>query len=83
MDPYLLEQSRILAYYLERISADSVWAHRSSGLRGELLRALDALESGEEQNAGGASAVRDRLERLISAGYEMLEAAARELVRSR
>ncbi|MCC6299649.1 MAG: hypothetical protein IT314_10145 [Anaerolineales bacterium] len=31
---------------LERISADSVWAHRASGLRGSLLRALEQAEEG-------------------------------------
>jgi hypothetical protein len=33
---------RILTDRLERISADSVWAHRASGIRGSLLRILDS-----------------------------------------
>jgi hypothetical protein len=32
-----------LARRLERLSADSHWAHRASGLRGALLRSLDDL----------------------------------------
>lgn len=31
---------------LERISADSVWAHRASGVRGSLLRLLEEAEEG-------------------------------------
>lgn len=36
-----LKLIRILTDRLERISADSVWAHRASGVRGALLRILD------------------------------------------
>ncbi len=36
-----LQLIHLLADRLERISADSVWAHRASGVRGTLLRALD------------------------------------------
>lgn len=36
-----LELIRMLTDRLERISADSVWAHRASGVRGALLRILD------------------------------------------
>ncbi len=31
---------------LERVQVDSYWAHRASGVRGSLLSALDAEESG-------------------------------------
>jgi len=41
-----LQLIHMLADRLERISADSVWAHRASGLRGSLLRTLDELQSG-------------------------------------
>lgn len=37
---------RMLTERLERISADSVWAHRASGVRGSLLRLLDEGEKG-------------------------------------
>jgi hypothetical protein len=33
---------------LERISADSVTAHRASGIRGGILRAIDQLEKQEQ-----------------------------------
>jgi len=37
---------RMLADRLERISTDSVWAHRASGIRGSLLRLQDEGEKG-------------------------------------
>jgi len=75
----LVEQAEILVSRLERISADSVWAHRSSGLRGSLLRLLESWEAGEMKTGGGAetTAVED-LTCMIQAGYSMLESAARE-----
>ena len=36
----------MLTERLERISADSVWAHRASGVRGSLLRLLEEGEKG-------------------------------------
>jgi len=37
---------RMLSERLERISADSIWAHRASGVRGSLLRLLEEGEKG-------------------------------------
>jgi hypothetical protein len=34
----------MLSERLERISADSIWAHRASGVRGSLLRILDDVK---------------------------------------
>lgn len=80
----MIRQARLLADRLERISADSTWARRSSGIRGALLRWLSEAEvssasshSQMNQNAGEVT----RLRSLIEAGYEVLEKAARELVR--
>ena len=36
----------LLLSRLERISVDSYWAHRASGVRGALFRALEMLENG-------------------------------------
>lgn len=44
MDEEPLALLRLLAR-LERISADSCWAHRASEARGSLLRVLERLES--------------------------------------
>lgn len=69
-----LRTLRLLLARLERISADSVTAHRASGVRGAMLRTVEMLEAG--------NAVSDaELKRLIDAGYGLLQRAAREKVR--
>jgi hypothetical protein len=69
-----LRTLRFLLARLERISADSVTAHRASGVRGAMLRALEKLEKGE---AVSGLAVK----RLIANGYSLLERAAEEKIR--
>ena len=71
MDKEPLELTRLLLARLERISADSYWAHRASGIRGSLLRALETLETGR-------SFQKSRLEALIAKGFDILEKAAME-----
>ena len=69
-----LRTLRLLLARLERISADSVTAHRASGVRGAMMRMLETLEVG--------NAVSDaELKRLIDAGYGLLQRAAKEKVR--
>ncbi len=69
-----LRTLRLLLARLERISADSVTAHRASGVRGALMRMLERLEAGDD--------VSDvELKRLIDAGYGLLQRAAKEKVR--
>ena len=63
--------ARLLASRLERLSADSHWARRASGLRGALLKALAAIESGGAPPEGFSV--------LLERGFEMLEKAAREI----
>lgn len=65
---------RFLLARLERISADSVTAHRASGVRGAMLRVLDQLEKQEPVRE-------DDVRRLIEGGYVLLQRAAEELVR--
>lgn len=60
---------------LERLSADSAWAHRASGARGGLLRLVESLEAGD-----GREEDLYRLESLIEWAYVLLERAARELI---
>ena len=62
---------RMLLIRLERVSVDSYWAHRASGLRGALLQQLDELEKGTP--AGQA-----RIANLISLAFHILTQAARE-----
>lgn len=64
-----VEMAHFLVSRLERISADSYWAHQASGVRGALLRCLDQVECQQSE----------RLEFLIEAGFKLLEQAAREL----
>ncbi len=62
---------QLLLYRLERVSVDSYWAHRASGLRGALLRALENIEAGETVDESG-------LKRLLDAGFQILGEAAQE-----
>lgn len=59
---------------LERISADSVVAHRASGVRGAMLRVVEKLEA-------GGSVSSQEVRRLIASGYRLLEKAAAERIR--
>jgi len=58
--------ARLLVRRLERLSADSAWAHRASGVRGALLRWLDSPSPKEDPAAW------------ISEGFRILELAAKE-----
>lgn len=58
----------LLLTRLERISVDSYWAHRASGVRGALLRASEMLENGPQD---------PQPEVLIAKGFEILKEAAR------
>jgi hypothetical protein len=62
---------RTLLERLERIPADSHWAHRASGVRGGLIQTQAALDRGEPVNQEG-------LEFLLAYGFKLLERAARE-----
>lgn len=67
----LFIQAQILVQRLERLSADSVWAHRASGLRGSLIRYLaDENISDQEVN---------RMQNLVNIGFEYLNKAAQEI----
>ena len=66
-----LQLIRILTDRLERISADSVWAHRASGIRGSLLRILD---DGQNDNPPDVSLI----ECATNMAYYILTQAAKE-----
>lgn len=63
---------------LARLSADSAYAHVSSGYRGSLLRIIDRLEGLEDIEQASAEEVR-LLDFLIDMGFDLLAKAAREL----
>ncbi len=69
----LLQRAALALHYLERLSADSVWAHRASGLRGSLWQVLQL--STEEQD----DAFFLRLQARVDLAFWMLENAAREI----
>ena len=62
----------LLLTRLERISVDSYWAHRASGVRGALLRTLEMMENGSENSNSDI---------LITKGFEILNEAAKEKAR--
>lgn len=77
-DPEHIERlARLLARRLERLSADSAWAHKASGLRGALLRGLDSLEQplSEAQRQNLLAGI----QQLNTMSFRVLVRAAREL----
>ena len=69
---------QLLLARLARISADSVWAYKASGLRGSLLRCLDQLEAaGRGKPPAAGEQLLDQLDALIGYGFEILEKVAR------
>jgi hypothetical protein len=62
---------RLLLARLERISVDSYWAHRASGVRGALTKLLGQLEMGETVDPA-------LLQMNLRVGFEILKNAAEE-----
>ncbi len=71
-DPRQVELLRLLVARLERLSADSHWARRASGTRGNLLKVLEEIDSGQV-------VVSERLDRLVEAAFDLLRRAAQEI----
>jgi hypothetical protein len=69
------ELLRILLSRLERISVDSYWAHRASGIRGSLVRTLEKLER-------NIAVSHSDLKPLLKQGFFVLEQAAKEKIRN-
>jgi len=72
MDNTRIELLRLLTRRLERLSVDSIWARRASGLRGSLIKALAAADEGEPPTS-------EHLDLLIEKSFEILSKAAREI----
>lgn len=75
MDAEPLALLRLLLARLERISADSYWAHRASGVRGALLKVLEEIENGRPIS-------KSRIKRLVDMGFSILESAVVEKFKS-
>jgi hypothetical protein len=74
----IVDQTYLLISRLERLSADSVWAHRASGLRGALLRVLEVWETNPDRLYIEELV---RLQDLVDYGFRLVENAAKELIR--
>lgn len=79
-DRQLYEQAKLLVQRLERISVDSIWARRSSGHRGALLRWIERLEM-VEGDLKLQPEDKMCLDALVDAGFRLLERAAQERLR--
>lgn len=66
--------ARILLSRLEKISADSPWAHRASGVRASLAKLLARGHPSQENSCRG-----EQLAGLLSQGFEILEKAAGQI----
>jgi hypothetical protein len=78
-EPALLEAARLLTYRLARLSVDSTWARRSSGLRGSLLKEVERLENLQQEGGALEDADLAHLEGLVSRGFDIIVAAARDI----
>ncbi len=67
-----LIRAKMLVERLARLSADSIWARRASGLRASIDKTVNQIEAGEEIN-------QDYFNHLVTLGFEMLEKAAEEI----
>ncbi len=79
METQEIELVKRLVDRLEHLSADSIYAHRASGLRGSLLHWIERLEDGELMDQGR----RNQLDQLVEYGFEILALAAKEVGGSR
>jgi hypothetical protein len=70
--PQPTELLRLLAARLENLSADSHWARRAGGLRGNILKILEQSDIGESIDA-------NRLILLTDAAFEILRRAALDI----
>ena len=67
-----LHQAKILVQRLARLSADSIWSRRASGLRATIDKTIGQAEAGQQVDF-------DYFTNLLSLGYEMLENAGKEI----
>ncbi len=63
---------RLLVARLERLSVDSHWARRASGVRGNIIKVLEEADAGEEIST-------ERLDLLTDSAFDLLRRAARDI----
>ena len=78
-----ISEARMLIARLERLSADSYWAHQASGLRGALLRTIALYESRyvTESNQESEKILAVQLNQLMGKSFEILVRGAQEMHR--
>jgi hypothetical protein len=78
-----ITEARILVERLERLSADSYWAHQASGMRGALLRAIALFESSQDDSTNQPLEIiqASQLNRVMGRSFEILVRAARDMHR--
>lgn len=69
-----VDRANLIIRRLERLSADSAWSHRASGLRRNMIRQIDIFL--REDNSDEAVLF---LEELLEKGHELLIAAGKEI----
>ncbi len=69
--PDQIQLIRLLLARLERVSVDSYWAHRASGVRGALLKTLEQMENEKPIN-------QNNVDRLVASAFDILTRAAKE-----
>jgi len=67
-----IELLNLLAERLERLSVDSLWARRASGLRGNIIKVQEELNAGRRVES-------ERVSLLIQNAFEILKRAAQEI----
>ena len=67
-----IELLRLLAARLERLSVDSRWARRASGLRGNIIKIIEQADTGEPVAAM-------RLNLLTDTAFDILRRAAQDI----
>jgi hypothetical protein len=72
MDNESTELLRLLANRLERLSVDSRWARRASGLRGNIIKILEQADIGKKVSA-------KRLNLLTDNAFDILRQAAQDI----
>jgi hypothetical protein len=68
LDTTIRKKTTLLLNRLERISADSPWAHQASGVRASLAKCLSREDCNTEE-----------IKNLLDLGYQILEMAASEI----
>ena len=76
----LIPLAGLLVSRLERLSADSKWAHQASGVRGDLIRLIEALEHPESNSEEPVVNQEDQIRYLMKVSFDILEKAARDLL---